>query len=647
MNIRIRLLRKPVTTGLWLILCTAVSAFLLTGLSLWYSTHRLSAVLNESHTAIAVRTDRSVTGAPRYFTQADKARLESLDSVKAVRSHTLSAAVSPSFSPLIGISRFTSYGSMGNPLPYCHALLLGEVTGKEITQGTLYVQMNLADVLLLGEEYTRGEVEQALRYLGRFSYAVTPTEENIGDYFEKGKTYAVCGYFDPGAYFVRRLSVTDSRAPGHMLLYGGIAVRDGEILRGHVPALKEEFTGPQSLYETYSFPAAQCLGTAEEIAASGKTGADIADDAVWRSFRAAWEKQQHSLPVIGTDRLESLYAFLTGNCRIAEGRSFTPEEYEQGARVLILSEKEASVRNIRPGDTITLSQYVPAYEEPGGVGSASVKQRDGRPRNNPVIDMLNTEQDYGPEETFTVVGIYSMLGEWSRGTYDFTPNTVFIPRRAQITGAVGQIPEAEGGEDLYGLQLSVELVNGRVDDFMLDLENSPYKGQFYPFEQGYEEVQKSIDDMAASMTRLLVLSVCAFLLFLVLFLLIFQGSERKTLGTMRSLGTTPRAAAAYLAGGGFLVAAAGTLLGTAAGGLVVRIAQDRLLTDTLARIDRTVTERAQAVTEETLTEMVRGSTLPRDLLLLICLGQLLLIGLILLAQARTMSRRDPRKLMEG
>ena len=650
MNAKIRLLRKPVTTSLWLILCAAVSAFLLMGISLWYSTGQLSRTLSESHTAIAVRTDQSIVGEPRYFTQADKEWFEGLDSVKAVCSHTLSAAVSPSFSPLVEISRFNSYRSMGNPLPYCHTVLLGEVYQKEVSQGILYVKFWLGDILLLGDEYVRGEIEQVLHYQRQFSVAVNlAADETAGDFFEKGNAYIVCGYLDPETHFSRTRDylVTDSRAPGHMLLYTGFAVRDGEILRGYVPSFKEEADGSRSVYETYSFPAAQCLGPAEEFIEGWEPGDDVMDEAVWGDFRAAWEKQQHSLPVIGTDRLESLYAFLTGRCSLLEGRSFTQEEYEQGAKVLILSEKEASMQGLKVGDTVRLSQYVPAYEEPGGIGSALVKQRAGYPRNNPVIDMLNTEQTYGAEEEFTLVGIYSMLGEWSRGTYDFTPNTVFIPRKAQTAGAVGEIPAEAGGDDLYGLQLSIELVNGRVNEFMLELDKSPYKGQFYPFDQGYEDVQKSINDMAASMTRLLVMSVLAFLLFLVLYLLMFQGAERKTLGTMRSLGVTPRSAAAYLFGGGFAVAALGTVLGTAAGGLITRIAQDRILAEALANIDRTVRMRGQVITEEALTKMVQDSGLSVGKLALLGLAELLLISVLLFAQARVLARRDPRKLTEG
>ena len=382
----------------------------------------------------------------------------------------------------------------------------------------------LGDILLLGDEYVRGEIEQVLHYQRQFSVAVNlAADETAGDFFEKGNAYIVCGYLDPETHFSRTRDylVTDSRAPGHMLLYTGFAVRDGEILRGYVPSFKEEADGSRSVYETYSFPAAQCLGPAEEFIEGWEPGDDVMDEAVWGDFRAAWEKQQHSLPVIGTDRLESLYAFLTGRCSILEGRSFTQEEYEQGAKVLILSEKEASMQGLKVGDTVRLSQYVPAYEEPGGIGSALVKQRAGYPRNNPVIDMLNTEQTYGAEEEFTLVGIYSMLGEWSRGTYDFTPNTVFIPKKAQMDGAFGEIPKETGGRDIYGMLLSVELKSGHMNDFNTALENSPYKREFFAFDQGFEDVQKNVRNMRASMTRLMVLSAAGWGVFLLLFVLMF------------------------------------------------------------------------------------------------------------------------------
>ncbi|MBQ4424436.1 MAG: ABC transporter permease [Lachnospiraceae bacterium] len=646
MNIKLRLLRRPITSSLWLLLCAAVSAFLLVGLSLWYSTTRLSRTLDESHTAIAVRTDPSIAGDPRYFTQADKDWFEALPSVKAVRSHTVSAAVSSSFSPLIEINRAKSYRSSGNPLPYCNAVFIGMVNSLESIRNTLYIHMYIASEWRLGEEYVRGEVEAALNYQRQVMLAVDLRGGRDAEtYFKKGDIYMFSGMLDPAVHFCQSRSF-DVKSPqniGHLLLYEGYLRQEGDTLRGYLPGSETDQEGNPLACEMYSFPAALRIGSPEDY----NEEKDYFADPFWEDYFAAWEKQQHSLPVVGTDRLESLYAFLTGRAIISEGRSFTAEEYAAGAKVLILSEKMAARQDLKVGDTLRLCQYMPAFKEPGGVGSAFVKFMPGRPKNNPTIDLLNLEQTYEAEEEFTLVGIYKQVGEWSNGTYDFTPNTVFIPRSAQIGGAVGAIPAEEGGEDVYGLELSIELVNGKVSEFMLTLDQSPYTGQFYPFDQGYEEVQKNINSMAESMLRLLILSAASFVLFLALYLLMFQGSEKKTLGTMRSLGNSPRSTAAYLFGSGFLLALPGVIAGTLLGGVIMNRVQANLLEEALAGIEAPTIGSSLVITEEALTEMVRASSLaPRDLVLLGA-GELLLIALLLLIQAVYLSRRNPRRLMEG
>ena len=154
MNIKIRLWRRPVTSLLWLLVCGAVSAFLLLGISLWYSTSRLSRTLDENHTAIAVRTDPSSIGEPRYFTQEDKAFFENMDSVKAVRSHTVSAAVSPSFSPVTEINKNRSFRSNGNPLPYCLTSFIVYMNNVEERNNALYLDMILGRTMLISEGTT-------------------------------------------------------------------------------------------------------------------------------------------------------------------------------------------------------------------------------------------------------------------------------------------------------------------------------------------------------------------------------------------------------------------------------------------------------------------------------------------------------------
>lgn len=651
MNNRIRLFRKPLTSLLWLLLSAAVSAFLLSGLCLWISTSQLARSLDASHTAIAVRTDEPLTGEPRRFTQADKAFLEAMEEVKAVRSHTISAAASPSFTPLVEIDRFQSFSSKGSPLPYCHGILMGQVQGRYISRDMLYVYFEGLS-LLMGEEYIRGEVEKALNYQRYFTVAIhLAGGEDAKDFFQTGDVCIVSGYLDPGIQFSWHM-VDENQTWGHHVLFGGFALQDGEILKGYPPLFENE-PAEAAFAEAYAFPLAQRLG-GRELWDAYEGGEDLRQRGlealageIWKDYLAAWEKQQHSLPVVGTERLETVYSFLTNRAFITEGRSFTEEEYASGAKVLILSEKMAARQNLKVGDKLTLQQYHPLYGDPGGIGF-SVRFSPGHPKSNPTVDLLRLNQSYEQEEEFTLVGIYSLSGEWGFGTYDFTPNTVFMPRRAQIAGAIGEIPPAEEAqEDIYGIELSVELKNGLVNDFMLKMDKSPYVGQFYAFDQGYEEVQKGINSMAESMQRLFLLSAAAFVLFLLLYLLMFQGAEKKTLGTLRSLGNSPARTGAYLFGGGFIIAAGGVLIATLAGGLILHRVQEKILADALAGIDTTARGSSLVLGEEAFARMVRETGATPKTLMFLGAAELVLIALLLALHAWQMARRNPRRLMEG
>ena len=644
MNIKIRLLRRPVTSLLWLLLCGAVSAFLLLGISLWYSTTRLSRTLDENHTAIAVRTDPSSTGEPRCFTLEDKAFFENMDSVKAVRSHTVSAATSPVFSPVTEINKNRSFRSNGNPLPYCLTTFIIYLNNVEERNDALYLDIILARTLLIGEDYVQNEIQALAEYRKQMTGMVQLAGgRDAVDFFQKENVYIMNGYFDPGIRFSNSRDFPVSiRYPGALLLNLGFARQEGEYLMGYLPTTETDASGAAVLNETYAFPAAQKIdvGSYEEILA-------YEPDAFWNSYQEKWEIQQHSLPVIGTDHLESMYEFLTGQAYIMEGRSFTAEEYQNGDRVLLLSEKMAARGDLHVGDTINLRQYLGAFENPGAMSYGSSFTRPGAPRNNPTVDLFSPLQEYGAEEEFTLVGIYKMVGEWSRGTYDFTPNTVFMPRKAQIPGGLGTIPAEKGGDDIYGLELSIELQNGRENDFLLELDKSPYAGQFYAFDQGYEDVQKSINSMAVSMSRLLVLSACGFVIFLILYLLMFQAGEKKNLGTMRSLGCSPRKAGGYLFGGGFLIALAGVVIGSAAGGVIMKLVQNRILQDALASIDTAARGFSNTLTEISLADMVRESSLSTEMLMLLAAAELVLFAVLLAVQAGRLAGQDPRRLMEG
>ncbi|MBQ4424207.1 MAG: hypothetical protein II882_00510 [Lachnospiraceae bacterium] len=670
MDIWKRLLRRPLNTLLWLLLAAVMSAFLLVGISLRYSTSRLLESLKDNNMAIAVRSDqllegegRFPTAEERYFTEEDRNWLESLDSVEAVRIHALSAASSPSFTPVLEMDQKSGYRANGNMLPYSYAAFAGECCEIRDSGRSVAVTLDLKKILLLGEEYERCGARRVLEEAGRFTAYIDTEYSDLefdpahpeeliippspATYFEVGRTYIFAGCYDPG----RKLfpAVRQGDVYKNQLLYLGNLVWGEDMLLNRNILFLPGSMGPNSAQisqadEAYTLPAAERWdGDPEDFF-------NNTEHEIWRSYRDAWMRQMHSLPVIGTEYLETMYAFLTDRAKITEGRSFTAEEYETGAGVLILSKKLAEQCGLKVGDTLRLSQYLCLYGQAGqfGTNESRFLMKPGEYYNDPSVDALCTAPlERRLEEEFTVVGLYELLSDWSYGPYDFGPNTVFIPKKAQMDGAFGEIPKETGGRDIYGMLLSVELKSGHMNDFNTALENSPYKREFFAFDQGFEDVQKNVRNMRASMTRLMVLSAAGWGVFLLLFVLMFQGSEKKNIGTMRSLGVTRARTCRYLAGSGLIVAAAGTLIGIAAGSRVIRTVQESILRDAAAGLDHTLEAEQLAASEAEIAKLLSAGSLGPAQLAAAAGAALLILCLALMIHSVILCRRSSRKLMEG
>ena len=628
MDLKKRLLRKPGTTVLWLVLTAVMTAFLTTAAALDLSASRLSKTLDEQHTAIAVRTNRAVTAirtesgtvwktSERTFTQEDKNWLEALDSVKAVRVNALCGGVSEDFEPLLGLKRQFSWFGSGDKAAYDNAVFVGTVANVRTLGYETQIVLATEEVCALHPEYAPAlytATTDGVNYLVVKAYSEgggSPAENGdiAAGFFKKGERYILGGNII-AVRFAPAATPGGSVWPPTLYLIDPVE-KDGVLLS-----------------DTTGYPLAQRLeGDAETF---------IASHPDWREYRDGLERQLHSLPVIGTERLESLYLFVKNDARIIEGRSFTQEEYNAGARVMVISEGEAQKRGLAVGDTVRMSQF--RCEERNA--STDINARSGRLSRPSVGELKNVALETENEE-FTVVGIYRMTDYWPVGSYDFTADTVFIPRKAQIEDAFG--PDSE---DIYGVYLSVELVNGKVDDFRLAVAQSKYAGQFFSVEQGFEQVQKNLNGLTFSAQRLLWIAVGAWAIFWLLYLLMYQGAQKNNLGTMRSVGASKRRAEWYLFGSGALVAALGTALGTLLGAAALRAAQGAVLGDTLAQIDASAFSGGMALSEDALTDMVLSSGVSVPQLLLFAAVQLAVTLLFLRLHARSLAVKPPRTLME-
>ena len=679
MDIRIRLTRKPVTTVLWTLLITAMAVFLSVGTALWYSSANLFKTLDEYHSAVAYRLDRSVQYVPgtndnghwnltdRTLKEEQVAKLEAMDSVKDVHFHTLSGGYSPSLEPVLGVQNGSIHCFERYHLScesYQEVMVVGTVEAVSYVELVGYDEyayytgaylVNIEEIVLAHESYN---IETAFAENHQMNIYMSFDDEEAAKYIQQGERYVFYGYYDPQVSFK---------------YYGnqdGVSVYERRVgLDCYSAFLSEGYLKSKAMVDYVEGAplmavAARLDDTLEEFLADPQ-------NKNWADQVADWHLRQHSIPVMGTPALETFYVFMKHQATMVEGRMFTQEEYDAGAKVCILSDTLAARSGLGVGDTIQLSQFLVDEENE----SVDVYANDGF-LNNPTVGRPLRMPDFVTEdETFTIIGIYHLMDEWANTSYSITPNTVFIPQKAQIADTFGGVDRERErtvfiqtydgvGEDAkvvkeetvremrmvengaFGIYLSIELVNGKMEEFFQEInQDAALKGQFHTVDQGLEKAYKSIEALSVSADKLLMIVGLGWLLLLALYVLLYQGSQRKNLGIMRSLGASPREARSYLFGSGMALATAGMVVGSVLSILIFQIVQSKITENTLSLVDKAAYGVGSPLTEESIAQMVQMSQLSMPMLLTLCVAQLAVMAVVLWLHANRLTKQRPRTLM--
>lgn len=668
MDIQKRLFRRPLTTALWGLLVTAMALLLCTGAALWYSSENMVATLDGMYTAAAFRTNKAVTKegtmthlGVKHLLQEDVDFLESLDSVEAVHFHTLTGGYSPVFQPVLNPNSLDAALNKSNQ-GYDDVVLIGKLVSMGPTEAYSGEPWNMTPVGLSDQELPwswEGEiqVEQVVR--GHEGYEISVGAKlrfhvsafgiDPAEYFELNGRYLLCAEVSNGKE-----------------LWCHQAILEGDSLINTRFDYSWITTGTETTYFELNhlqiWPCAVKLdGSLEDF---------LADPANqdWSDYLEVWDKAHHSVPVMGTDNLESMYSFLNHDVSISQGRSFTPEEYEAGAKVCIISESLAQASGLALGDTIPLSQfYITELWNNSLDGAACAANTDGL-ENNPTIGEFEADTEFLSEnEEFTIVGIYHKFNAWDQGAWSFTVNTVFIPKAAQIPGGYGGVSTLEvipmeekfPGSGLtgnvneytdrgnYGVYLSVLLKKGHMEEFTAALEDTELYGEFFTYDQGYEAMIDSVRAVGEASRKLLYMTAAGWVLLTMLYVLLYQGSQRKNLGTMRSLGAKPWQVRRYLFGSGMALASVSVALGTGLSGTVLKLVNGNLLKQMVEITENGQFSSGKGLDAEAITAMIGGSQLPGWVMLVLMGVQITAFALILWVQAASLSRKNPRKLMGG
>ena len=192
-----------------------------------------------------------------------------------------------------------------------------------------------------------------------------------------------------------------------------------------------------------------------------------------------FEKNIHSVPVVLTDSLMSMYNFSAGITPIMEGRAFTDEEYASGAQVCVISTALAKANDLKVGDRLEFQFYNRGklYAEDTRLATDTELYAPYFNGITPITDTMEYE----------IVGIYES-DKFLFGEHDFTPNTVFIPSASMTDEAVRENLNADW-EPMSTKLTSVIIENGKLYEFREEMESLGYGDCFlYSDENGMTDV---------------------------------------------------------------------------------------------------------------------------------------------------------------
>lgn len=378
----------------------------------------------------------------------------------------------------------------------------------------------------------------------------TISNEDAAAIFQAGQTYLLRGRCYEGGSFFLDNGAVDS---------GLVEAASGELLY----ASPEE--GILPLYAQYTG------ALADFLSGDGRIWAEQVIPAVEQNYSAA--------KLMLTDSVDSMYWFNTGEASILEGRSILGEEYDAGAEVCLVSLQYAQYNSLSVGDQLSMELYHPS------IGSSRTVAMDAE--GNFVasqegdstflkVDPCYPENALNIEKTYTIVGIYSAPTA-SRGTFAFGADTIFAPKQSVIEAA-----EFEMAGNSIPLLTSIIIENGTSEEFESYLDTLGLGGSFLYFDQGYRNVDLSLQVVYGNALRLLAVSALLFFIALLACCFLLSHQQGAIMDHARRLGISSRQCSREAITATLPLLLCGLFLGSLAGGLLFQLVSGAVLSEKIA-----------------------------------------------------------------
>ena len=289
-----------------------------------------------------------------------------------------------------------------------------------------------------------------------------------------------------------------------------------------------------------------------------------------------------ALTAVATSDL-SLYApFYNEGVYISKGRTFEPDDYENGKKVCLVSEFIALQNGWEIGDKLDLSFFDAFYGFTGYARDVDSLYEPLVEHYDPVSETYtieNVSRFFDEGGLYEIVGFYDgnvQLSEWDTGIL-YTQDTG-IDRRVVIVPekSVQSLPEVP----LSQYNTTILLDDEQILYFMADMEASglleqqlgQYQVSFEIFDQGLGQIKQSLRQLD-TVSRLTLYLACAAAVAVVILLSVLTVIQnRRQIATLRSLGVRKHQIPAAVLSGVLLVC----LLGACLGGYIGYKASDKV-----------------------------------------------------------------------
>ncbi len=538
-----KLYRAPIKTSIFILLIALSASALSISVGMWKYSYDSIKYSKDAFATIGIVRELEFTEQVSTLSAKPKYDYELLSKVKQAAAdsqytkHTDRRKYLMGYSP--DIMSYASDGTTERFYPYPYAIITGVCESIGFTRGSNYaavIKVDKEDLNIL-PDFIRETAEKSTDYIRIGGLFFT---NDMRFPFKVGEKYIIHAYMFGWDNDEKMFS-------GRLDYSGTISIDYNKYAEQHTLSEEEKKERPEidrdmvlRVYDDATHPFHVLTTDAKDFLRTG--------DRRWNDLVNSCKITKHSTEILLTDDMYSMYQFHTGDTRIISGRSIKKSEYEQGAKVCVISEPLANVNGLKIGDKIKLS----VYESDFIVNHKPINKKD--------MDQSGSDEDYfAPlgyrgqdfitEVEYEIVGEYKNKGEGVRGELTFPYNMLIVPSKSiegdfntkpttvEIKRFIdGTLQWTEQERTSIPGSFSVVIENGKTEEFEKEMEALGYGGMFYYFDQNYSEIAGKLDGYMKTASFILFISVLAWVCIAAVFLSIYMIDSRKNLATMLSLG---------------------------------------------------------------------------------------------------------------